>query len=336
MPILRPDYARLTLMRVGEPSPVSGAAIVFCCDDRFSFQTRVALASIFLNSASRSLDIVVFAIDWSDRNIEALDRLVRRFGRAVTVIRVGEDIMPAAFTTPYALPRATFFRLMVPEILEGERLLYLDGDIVAQIDVDEIWGEARSDMVVGGVPDNSARDWKRRMGSPEPDIYINSGVLLVNAVAWRQHDARRRCEAWMSGNARRAVFADQDAVNNALAGGIHIIPARWNVTRPNLPQDWKLDPDSFRGIFHFAGRAKPWMRWAEPALQDFYVHYARLVGLPAAYWVESRNAREAMSEAQWAESQGNLAKATQLHKRVAEAALAKLREIDPKLELQLR
>ena len=59
--------------------------------------------------------------------------------------------MPAPFATPYVVPRAAFFRLMVPEILEGESFLYLDGDIVAQIDLDEIWREARSDMVVGGA-----------------------------------------------------------------------------------------------------------------------------------------------------------------------------------------
>ena len=121
----------------------------------------------------------------------------------------------------------------------------------------------------------------------------------------------------------------QDPVNNALAGGIYLLPGRWNVTRNNQPQDWRLDPNSFRGILHFAGRAKPWMRWAEPALQDFYLHYARIVGIPAGYWVEARMAREALAEAFWAEQQGNFAKASAIHKRVAEAALAKLRELNP-------
>ena len=64
-------------------------------------------------------------------------------------------------------------------------------------------------------------------------------------------------------------------------------------------------------------------------LQEFYIHYARLIGLPAGYWIEPRNAREALTEAYWAEQQGNVAKASAIHKRVAEAALAKLKEIKP-------
>ena len=34
-----------------------------------------------------------------------------------------------------------------------------------------------------------------------------------------------------------------------------------------------------------------------------------------------------LAEARWAEAQGNLAKAGEIHKRVAEAALARLREL---------
>jgi lipopolysaccharide biosynthesis glycosyltransferase len=335
MPELRPDYSRLPVHHLGESGPLSGPVVAFCCDDRFAFQARVALASIFLNSPSRSLDLVIFAVDWQERTLEAFDGLARRFGRAVTVIGVGEGMLPASFTNQY-LPRATFFRLLVPEIVAADRILYLDADVVAQVDLNEIWRDCRDDMLVGGVPDTAARDWKRRIGFPEPDTYVNNGVLLVNAAAWRKERALGLCDDWMSVNQRRAVLADQDAVNNALAGRVYFIPGRWNVTRPNQPKEWRLDLDSFRGIFHFAGRAKPWMRWAEPALQEFYLHYARLVGLPADYWVEARNAHEAMAEAHWAEVQGNFAKASQIHKGVAEAAIAKLKQLSPKAELELR
>ena len=49
----------------------------------------------------------------------------------------------------------------------------------------------------------------------------------------------------------------------------------------------RVDPDTFRGIFHFADFAKPWSRWYEPTLQAFYLHYARIVGLPVDYWDEA-------------------------------------------------
>jgi lipopolysaccharide biosynthesis glycosyltransferase len=335
MTALRPAYSHLPVHRVGDSVAVSGPAIAFCCDDQFAFQTQVALASIFLNSPSRSLDIVVFAVDWLDRSVAALDRLARRFARAISVVRVSASVLPPSFTSPY-LPRASFFRLVVPDMVDSERLLYLDADIIAQIDIDEVWRDCREDMLVGGVPDFASRDWKRSIGSPEPDIYVNSGVLLVNPLLWQQGNALQRSIEWLVANRQRAVFADQDTINNALAGSVYFVPARWNVTRMNQPQEARPDQDSFRGIFHFAGRAKPWMRWADPVLQDFYLHYARLVGLPAGYWVEAQSVREALAEAYWADLQGNIAKASAIYKRVAEAALAKVREVSPNTVVEMR
>ena len=233
------------------------------------------------------------------------DAFARRFGRPLTIVRVTDGMLPQSLTSAY-LPRAIFFKFLMPEIFEGDRFLYLDADLIAQVDLEEIWRDYRDDLAVGGVADIAAREWKRRLGSPEPDVYINTGVLLVNNRRWREERVLARCEEWLANNRKLAVFASQDSLNNALPGGIYLIPGRWNVTRNNQPPDWRLDPDSFRGIMHFAGRAKPWMRWAEPALQDFYLHYARIVGIPAGYWVEARIAREALSRGVLGRAAGQL------------------------------
>ena len=330
---LRSDYASLPVHHIGDAVPVSGPPIVLSFDSGFAFPAQVALVSIFLNSPLRSLDIVVLASGWPDSTVAGLDILARRFNRALTVIRVDEAMLPAPFAAR-PVRRGGLFRLMIPEILNGERFLYLDADIVAQIDLDEIWGHYRGDLLVGGVPDLGARYWQRRLGFTEPDLYVNSGVLLINGRAWRDERALERCAAWLQSNPQR-MLADQDTLNSALLGSIYAIPDHWNVIGINRPQEWRLDPDSFRGIYHFAGPVKPWMRWADPALQEFYLHYARVVGLPAGYWVEARNAREALAEAQWADRQGNLVKARDIYKRVAEAALAKLKEVSPDAMVEL-
>jgi lipopolysaccharide biosynthesis glycosyltransferase len=334
MAALRSAYSSLPVSRLGDPVDASGPPIALCSDEQFAFQTQVALASIFLNSPRRTLDLVVFAYGWRDPTVDRLDRLVRRFGRSITVVRVDDTMLARTFTSPY-LPRATFFKLLIPEVLDGERLLFVDSDIIAQIDIDQIWQDYRDDMLVGGVADLAGRDWKRRIGSPEPDIYINGGVLLITSRRWREERVIERCAEWLEGNHKLAIFADQDVINNAIVGSIYYLPAHWNVTTMNLPRGWRLDPDGFRGIYHFAGRLKPWMRWADPVLQAFYLHYARVVGLPGDYWVEARNAREAMMEARWAEEQGHVAKARDIYRRVANAALAKVKELSPEAVVEL-
>ena len=77
------------------------------------------------------------------------------------------------------------------------------------------------------------------------------------------------------------------------------------------------------------------MRWSTPVVQEFYLHDARLVGLPAGYWIEARNAGEAMVEAHFAADARNHAKASAIRRRVAETALARLREIDPGIAVEV-
>jgi lipopolysaccharide biosynthesis glycosyltransferase len=330
---LRPEYSRLRLHEVGAAAPVSGPPIVLTCDEGFLFQLQVALVSIFLNSPSRTLDIAVLAFDWQDDSVAVIDRLARKFGRPTTIIRGGEALLPPAFGARRER-RAGFLRLMIPEILAGERFLYLDADVIAQIDIDEIWRDGRDGKLCGGVPDPTGKAWVRYQGFPDVEVYVNSGVLLLNGTPWRAERALARCAEWLARHPNR-VLGDQDTINGALAGSIYALPPRWNVIAINQPGEWRLDLDSFRGIAHFAGRAKPWMRWCEPALQQFYLHYARIIGLPAGYWIESRHLGELMREAVWLAQEGDIAKANTLNKRAAELALAKLKKLDPNAEVDV-
>jgi len=198
---LRPDYSRLTLHHVGEAVPVSGPAIVLSVDEGYSIPAQVALVSIFLNSPSRLLDVVLLAFDWDDATVAVFDRLARRFGRPLTIVRAGNTTLPASFATTRPR-RAGFLRLLIPEMIVGDWFLYLDADIVAQIDLDEIWTHHREDMLVGGVFDPVGRGWQ---GFPhvKPEIYVNSGVLLINGRAWREERALQRCADWLAANPDR-------------------------------------------------------------------------------------------------------------------------------------
>ncbi|WP_421726232.1 glycosyltransferase family 8 protein [Bauldia sp.] len=326
---LRPEYEHLRVEEVGEDRLTGGPPIVLCCDDNYAFPTRVTIASLLLNAPYRDFEIVVLANELDTPNVTAFDVLARRLGSAITIVHVTDAIMPDVFTNPY-IARSTFLRLLLPDIFETDRLLYLDTDLVVQIDISSIWREYRPDMIVGGVSDPAARDWKRRLGSTEPDTYINNGVLMINCDAWRGADTTARCRDWLAehGNNRQTILADQDTLNTVLAGSIYTIADHWNVNRNILRRERisdvgeRYDQETFLGIFHFNGpQPKPWCRWADPWSQEFYLRYARIVGLPPNYWVEARSPEEALTEARWAEQRGDILKANAIYRRTAEALI---------------
>lgn len=329
---LLPDYSHLKVETVGRGANEPGNPVVIACDEANVFPTQVAIASLLVNTEHRNFEVVVLGLSFSQNAVAALDSLGKRFGSVITIVHVDEQVLPEAFTSRY-VGRSAFLKLMAPEILDCDSLLVLDSSVLVQIDVTGIWGEARSGSAVGGVLDQGARDWRRRLGSDMPDLYINSGVLLIDCVAWRETDARAKCESWLAENAESAALGDQDAINGALAGSTHAIASHWNVTRSELRRQGTGDieksftVEGFSGIFYFNGPdPKPWYRWSDPWSQEIYIRYAHMVGLPDPYWVEPRSPREALGVATWAERKGEVLKANRIYRGLIQASMAQRRQ----------
>ncbi len=339
---LRSDFAHLQIHEVGRGASPSGDPIVLTCNERYGFPAQVALSSLLVNSPSRGFEIVVLANGWQGEDLLAgFDSVGKRFGSRLTIVHVDETMLPTSFTGRYT-PRGNFFRLMLADMIDCERLVHLNADLIVQIELADIWQDYQIQRLVGGVPDQTARDWKRQQGGSEPDFYLNTGVLLINCEAWRNHGATRLCEEWLRDHPDDAVLGDQDAVNHALGDQIYPISEHWNVTRNELRRRQIVDirqlydVDTFKGVFQFDGPSpKPWCRWADPWSQEIYLRYARILGVPPNHWVEARNAREALAEARWAEQQGNVAKANEIYRRLVDAALTELNQLKSGADIRL-
>jgi lipopolysaccharide biosynthesis glycosyltransferase len=319
---LRPEYAHLSLVTVGAPPPASWPEppVAVAAGPRHAFQAQVTIASVLLNAPSRAFPTVVTLNAPDAATVAAFDRLGRRLGASIAVLDMG-----AGTAADPAWTAETESRLVLPDALDCDRLVALEADVVVQDDILGIWGAFRADHVLGGVVDNAAREWKRSQGRPVPEVYVNSGVLLVDCAAWRRERSGPMCREWFAQNRAAAQFPFQDSLNAALAGRIYPIDERWNVTPNELRRkgvtniDQFYGVDTFSGIFHFDGPSpKPWCRWSDPWMQDLYLRYARLVGLPADFWIEARTTPEAVAEARWAERKGDLAKANRIYRKVIE------------------
>jgi UDP-glucose:(glucosyl)LPS alpha-1,3-glucosyltransferase len=109
-----------------------------------------------------------------------------------------------------------------------------------------------------------------RVGKNEP--YINSGVMLVNADAWRNREVSERAMAYLNDHASTVLHGDQDALNAVLAGELKEMDLSWNVQLGAIEYfdrvGWPIGRESLRvrkaellndpKIVHFIGPSKPW------------------------------------------------------------------------------
>lgn len=87
-----------------------------------------------------------------------------------------------------------YSRLLIPELVPHlNKVIYLDADIIALNDIQELYNEDLENYELGAACDIGCNDFfhsqlVNKMEVNEDQIYMNAGVLLIDALKWREHN----------------------------------------------------------------------------------------------------------------------------------------------------
>lgn len=171
------------------------------------------------------------------------------------------------------ITKATYFRLLLPDLLEEDKCLYLDSDIIVCRDLAEIFDISIEQYEVAGVkapgyhcfPDQG----KKYMGQtrlPAMKQYINAGVLLLNLKLMRENRFTQRAIQLID---RYFPTQDQDIINLLCYGKIKHLPLKYNVPASYLKSEKEAleivfgheeleEGKQHPCIIHFCSHEKPW------------------------------------------------------------------------------
>lgn len=176
------------------------------------------------------------------------------------------------------------YRLFLPTILpDVKRLIYLDSDIIVNMDIRELWNLDTGGYPVMGrwdPPLYGAREVRREEEEKcrkfwdeiDWDEYINSGVLIMNLDIIRKgNNLLEEAEAfWKEWG---MSYPDQDAINFIFKGCKGLFSARFNMFNGsvnkvkkgiiyhfNRPPQTKDKPDEIDALFLFYWEKTPFFR----------------------------------------------------------------------------
>ena len=169
------------------------------------------------------------------------------------------------------LPRSTWFRVFVCRIARShDRLVYLDGDLLARRSlrplIDAELGEATIGAVAEtgvayvGSPEGRANlPGTARLGLPPAMRLFNAGVLIIDRQRWVERQVAERVLELLADPLQAQGCNDQGYLNLVLWREWHPLDERWNSRRDDA---W---------LAHFYGPFKP---WKAPRLPNrLYVDY---------------------------------------------------------------
>ena len=178
--------------------------------------------------------------------------------------------------------RSTFLRFLAPSVIEAEKLLYLDCDMIVLGDLEPLFAQEMNSKIIAVVSDLfvGTRAFAKGFGLQ----YFNAGMLLFNIPAWKANDCFEKTLTFTRGRftelfAGKKHYGDQDILNILFQGNVQYVHPKYNAVNPLF-----LRRSDFRGkifveahdrpvIVHFAGGAKPWNAWDIHPLADKYRQY---------------------------------------------------------------
>jgi len=246
-------------------------------DDQYAQHLGVAFASLLMNNKKCAPHFFVVTDRLQTENEDKLRGVVTDFGASVSFLSVaglakeqfGENIRHPAY-----------LRILIPHLLPSslEKVLYMDGDVIVEGDLLDLWNTNIDAYHLAAVPDTSRVDHLKKLIGREGLPYFNSGVMLMNLRKWRETHVREALVDFVKRHHKKFLYHDQDALNAVLHGEWLPLDVKYNFQTPLCFADDVFHPEGScpAAIIHYTGRGKPWDYITVQPFRENYYKYLRL------------------------------------------------------------
>lgn len=251
----------------------SDIEIATAADENYAPYLSVMLTSVLDNSPlDRKVHFSIISDGLSAETKESIEWLVAQTSNQASVEFLSVD------KTTYAdvlvsdhITKTAYLRISLPQLLakmHGEKVLYLDADILCLTDISELYDQPLNGRTIGAVIDPGQIHALARLGVVSENYYFNSGVMLINCSLWNEQEITKKTIDYLTMHGDKIIYHDQDALNAVLYEKWWHLHPRWNVQTSlitnkfpapdKMYRKWYEECNEFPALIHFTGHDKPW------------------------------------------------------------------------------
>lgn len=268
--------------------------ILCASDDNYASYYGIMLTSLFESNPDEDFHIhmMIGENSFCDETRSLYKRLMGIYHQKISYITVkASSLAHCPIRIGDHVTLATYYRLLAPALLPAEldKILWLDGDIIIDRPIGDLYRTDISNYGIGTVIDESYKNASiyERLGLNPQIPYTSAGVLLINLSYWRRHQLMERCMECINKMADKLLFHDQDTLNVVLQEQKYLLPVKWNFQsgflRPWIFEDFDeelkqriVSSADEPAIIHYSGPGKPWFKYNDHPYRPFFLYYKRL------------------------------------------------------------
>ena len=238
--------------------------IAFAIDAKYTPHLETLIKSICYYN--QNVNFYVLHNDIPQEWFEGIQCKLEKIGNNLFSIHISNDIFKDYKTLEHISSSSSYYRLMIPKLINQDRVLYLDSDIIVNGSLSDFY---YSDL--NGSPVGVVKDYGMGEHFPFPYLdasvsrnYFNSGVLLIDCVKWRNEGLVDILLQTVEKYGNQVLYGDQCILNivlrekakyysfnkNAQVQYIEAIKQQYGTNQVKLD----IPPT----IIHYAAKHKPW------------------------------------------------------------------------------
>ncbi len=194
--------------------------------------TGTTILSMFENTASEMTVHILHDNTLTDENRNKFFTLAERYNQIIKFYNVEEqckdkideihELLPSVVQSRFTI--ATFYRFFIPYVFpkEIEKVIYLDSDIIVNLDINELWQFELEDKVLGVIP-----TYSQLLNQPASS-YFNAGVLLINIRRFQDEEETIKNGTVYISEHSEYTLGDQDILNYCFGKDALHLPVKFN------------------------------------------------------------------------------------------------------------
>lgn len=260
--------------------------IVLCADEHYAMPCGICITSILENNRDCSCQIYVLTNGFSDKTKSLFIQLQEKYNQPINIVDIDSSIFKGLKVSE-RFRESIYYRFFIPDIVQGEKALYLDSDIIVNGSLRELWNIDLSDYACAVIEDQCGDDIRLHNRIEVYSAYFNSGVILMNLEYWRENSIKERLIDFIYNNPERCLYPDQDALNVVLADKVFFADYKFNFqdlmnsdegdlmlhrSKWAKIQEAKKNPT----VIHYTSWTKPWHLHYSGFFKDVFLYYKSL------------------------------------------------------------
>jgi len=248
--------------------------IVMTMDENYVIPTKVAIWSV-LRTIKKDYKVKIYILcnalleQKYRADIVSLEK--RNANVSISFLEVDSKIFNKAKTTGH-IPVASYYRLQIPKLLNEDKCLFLDGDIIVRQDLYPLLSRELGENYIAGVKDTlvfwplqQREEHRNRLDIPGIEGYVNAGIMLFNLKKMREDKLIDKFMFFLNAG---FLYMDQDILNKVCYGHIMLLDEGYNYPAYSMSENQasrgmlfsdknKMVRDEVK-ILHYLSRMKPW------------------------------------------------------------------------------